>query len=292
MFIGGNWVLTHHRTDELNGRVSNEILNSYNLDYKNQTLASIIAGFHRIYGRRNEGITMSLEIVGNIDDETENLFERNILIWNLYVLSREFIDDAEYENAMLLIERAEKNFSRDVILGDDIGVYHVSWLEQILLRKAEVYLLTNKIDSFQEVTDKILLNRFEFFNKAYEVTGETIVGDRCTYSCLELMALELRRKDIDLAVNMIKQSIRHKAGSQIIDLLDEKIINKYKQNKYKIFDYYTKCFFEIPDKPFDNCSYGYCKTCKGFDRKGQCLKFNIGTDFFKSCSQYQAFNDK
>lgn len=285
-------MLSHHETDELNGKVSTLLIDSYNMDYQNYVLASIVAGFHRIYGRRNEGIYMSLEIIENIDDDTENLWERNILVWNLYILSREFIDDGEYDNALKLIVRAEKNWSRDVILGDEIGVYHVSWLEQILLRKAEVYLLTGQIEMFEMVTDQILVNRFEFFNTASEVTGETIIGDRCTYNCLELMSFDMRKRDIDKGIGIIKQAILHRGGT-LNNFLSKPAVKEVNSgNKYKAFDMYLRYYFELPDKPFDNCIYGYCRTCMSYDRKGTCTKFNIATDNYKSCSYYTGYNMK
>lgn len=156
-------MLKRHETEELKGKVSASILERYNVDYQNILLSSIIAGFHRAYGLRNEGIEMSVEITHDIGDNTENLWERNILVWNLYILTRELIDDKEYEKALEYIDRLEKNWSRDVILGDEIGFYHVSWIEQIWLRKAEVYLLTEKYDDFESITDKILQSRMKFF---------------------------------------------------------------------------------------------------------------------------------
>ncbi|EYE89033.1 hypothetical protein Q428_05085 [Fervidicella metallireducens AeB] len=206
-------MLNYYKTDDLQGKISSSILNEYKMDYKNLLLSSIVAGFHRAYGSRDVGISMARDIVNTINDYTENLWERNLLVWNLYILARDFIDDGEYEYALNYAERAEKNWSRDVILGDDIGVYHVSWIEQIWLRKAEIYLLTSQIGKFEETTDKILSERFNFFKYAEGITGERILKDRCTYSCFELMSLQKRKENIDIAVRMIKKAILYKGGS-------------------------------------------------------------------------------
>lgn len=282
-------MLNYHNTDELKGKVSSFILDKYDDDFQNFILASIVAGFHRAYGMRNEGISMSFEIVSSINDDTPNLWERNILVWNLYILSRECIDDGDYEEALEFIERAENNWSRDVILGDEIGVYHVSWIEQIWLRKAEVFLLTQDIPSFESITDKILLSRFDFFKKANEITNETVIRDRCTYNCFELMSFERRRNDISSAVSMIKQAIIHKGGD-FQNILSSGITPEVKKgNLYKAYDLCLKYFYSLSDSPYDSIIYGYCSTCKDYNRKDLCLRFNITTNEYKSCSFYENY---
>jgi serpin B len=93
-------MLTYHSIDGLEGKVSNSLLNCYAREYDNYTLASIIAGFLRLYGLRHDGISMSMEIVNNIGDDTQSLIDKNILVWNLYILAKEFIDDGAYENSL------------------------------------------------------------------------------------------------------------------------------------------------------------------------------------------------
>jgi hypothetical protein len=280
-------MLTYHRIDELKGKVSTTLLNNYTRDYQNLMMSSIIAGFHRAYGIRNEGISMSMEIVNSISDDTVKLWERNILVWNLYILSRELIDDNEYDDALKYSERAEANWSRDVLLSDDLGVYHVSWVEQIWLRQAEIYLLIDNKNSFKIVCDKILDKRMNLFNKAMQNTGEGINKDRCTYSCLELMAYEKRKHDIKAAVSMIKQAVKHKGA-----LTDDKFFIMFKEidnivQNTKLFDLWTKLYYKIPDSPFDNILYSYCKSCKHFNENEICSKFNIKTDAHKACSHFE-----
>lgn len=281
-------MLSYHNIDALNGKVSPSILNMYEMDYKNLTLSSIVAGFHRAFGLRDEGNMMSLEIINAIRDDTDSFNERNTLVWNLHILSREYIDNGMYEEAMSIIERAERNWTRDVILGDEIGVYHISWLEQLLLRKAEIYMLINNEEKFQKITDIILLNRFNYFVNAHKYTGESIVKDRCTYNCFELMAFESRRKNILLSLKMIKQAIKHRIGIDFEDNFNLRIaIAREKSgNLYKAFELYSKHYYKLPETSFDSIRYGYCKTCAYFDNN-KCRKTGTSIEFFKACSKYE-----
>jgi hypothetical protein len=281
-------MLSYHNIDVLDGKVSSSILNKYKMDYKNLTLTSIVAGFHRFFGLRDEGNMMSLEIINTIKDDADSLVERNILVWNLYILSKEYIDNAMYEEAMSIIERAERNWTRDVILGDEVGVYHISWIEQLLLKKAEIYMLINDTKCFQRITDTILLNRFSYFKKAYNFTGESILKDRCTYNCFELMAFESRKKNISLAINMIKQAISYRKGSCLGENLNLRVasVKEENGNLFKAFDLYLKHYYKLPEASFDSIGYGYCKTCAFFNGN-RCYKKEVFVEDFKACSKYE-----
>lgn len=281
-------MLNFHDTCDLEGKVPSSLLGMYKMDYRNLILASIIAGFHRSYGLRNEGIAISMEIINSIKDTTENLQEKNVLVWNLYVLSIETIDDNMYDDAMKIIDRAEKNWSRDLLLGDDIGVYHVSWLEQIWLKKAEIYLFVNDDDNFESITDKILYNRLSFFSKAEKATGETVIHDKCAYSCLELMALQKRRKDIKTALSIIKKALLYKGGGEVYMDANFKAAEEYEKKGmlYKAFQMYCENFYKMQDYSFDNIGYGYCRTCRHYNGKDTCLIRNILTNGNRACTQY------
>lgn len=280
-------MLTYHKTDELMGKVSKSILDKYTLNYENATLSSIIAGFHMTYGFRGEGLSMSMEILNSIKDGTESISDRNILVWTLYNLSEELINEGNYGIALKFIERAEKNFSRDVILGDEIGIYHVSWIEQIWLRKAKIFLMTEELNKFERLTDNILLSRFELFNNAQNFTRETIIGDRCTYTCFEIMAAERRKRNHFSAINLIKQAITHKGV-----YLNKKYY--YLSEKYEItepylrvFNLYSRFYYRLPNSSYDSIQYGYCKSCKEYSKEF-CNKKNIKTDERKACSLYMS----
>lgn len=278
-------MLTYHKTDELTGKVSRVILDKYAVNYENTLLSSIIAGFHMVCGLKGEGLSMSMEIINNISDETEDINERNILVWNLYNLTEELINEGNSDIALKFIERAEKNWSRDVILGDDIGVYHVSWIEQIWLKKAKIFLMTEESDKFEMLTDKILLNRFQFFKNAEEHTGETIIGDRCAYTCFEIMAAERRKNNSAAAINMIKQAITHKGV-----YLNKKyylLSDKYEKTEpyQRVFNLYSRFYYKLPNSSYDNIRYGYCKSCREYN-KNYCNKRNIKINEGKACSNY------
>lgn len=282
-------MLKYHNTSELEGKVASNLLDSYKTDYKNPLISSIIAGFHRSFGLRNEGISMSLEIINNIKDDTQSIEDRNVLVWNLYILSGEFIDEGIYEEAINVTKRAEKNWTRDVILGDKIGVYHVSWLEQLWQRQAEISLLIGDRKNFELIADKIMASRLDLYNKAEEITGETIIKDRCTYNCLELIAFEQRKHDIEKALAIIKQAIILKAGIREAELpyLGVSTHND-KVKLYNQFGMYLKYFYSIHEHPYDNLSYTYCKSCKYFYNKC-CKKLNREVEDYKGCSKYRNF---
>lgn len=279
-------MLSYHKTDELMGKVSKSLLENYALNYENTLLSSIIAGFHMSYGFKGEGLSMSMEIINNIDDDTEALNDRNILVWNLYNLSEELINEQNYDIALKFIERAERNWSRDVILGDEIGVYHVSWIEQLWLKKAKIFLLTEEIDKFEIITDRILLSRFSFFKEAEEHTGETIKGDRCTYTCFEIMAAEKRRKNSAAAIGLIKQAIMHKGVylNKKYYLLSEKY---EKAEPYqRVFNLYSRFYYRLSNSSYDCIDYGYCKTCREYNNSF-CSRHNININERRACSQYR-----
>lgn len=279
-------MLTYHKTDELMGRVSKSILESYALNYENNLLSSIIAGFHMAYGFKGEGLSMSMEIVNNIDDDTESLNDRNILVWNLYNLAEELINEQNYDIALKFIERAERNWSRDVILGDEIGVYHVSWIEQFWLKRAKIFLMTEERDKFEIITDKILQSRFNYFKAAEEHTGETILGDRCTYTCFEIMAAEKRRKGSKTAIDLIKQAILHKGVylNKKYYLLSE----KYEKSEpyQRVFNLYSRFYYRLSNSSYDCISYGYCKSCREYSYDF-CNRRSINANERRACSLYR-----
>lgn len=222
---------------------------------------------------------MALEIVESIKDDTPNLLERNLLVWNLYVLAQEFLEEGNLEKAMGFIERAEKNWTRDVLLGDEIGVYHVSWIEQFWYLKSQIYMLLYDEKNFQKMIDMILSSRYNLFKEAEQVTGETIIYDRCTYNAFEIMAIESRRKNIYKSIDFLKQAILIKGNLYVKE-------EKYNVNPYKYFDSLLNYFNSLQDRPYDNLKYLYCATCKFFDCD-VCKRFGITTDKFKACSMYE-----
>lgn len=280
-------MLKFHRIDDIEKFVSSTLLEDYKKNYTNLLLSSIMAGIHRTFGLRHEGIIMALEIVDTIKDDTSNLIERNLLVWNLYVLAHEFIEECSFERAMNFIERAEKNWTRDILLGDEMGVYHVSWIEQIWLLKSHIYMLLKDDNNFQRTTDMILDSRLKLFKEAEKETEETIIFDRCTYNAYEIMAMESRRKNILNAINFLKQAILIKGNIKVDN--DNKNISS---NPYKYYDNLMNFFNRLQEKPYDNIKYLYCASCRFFDGEGLCKRHGTTTDKFKACSMYEGQNKK
>lgn len=256
-------------------------------DAANPILSSILAGICRSYGLKNDSIAMSMELVDKIEDNAENFQDRNALVWNLYVLTKEYIEDGNYDKALELCRRAEDNWSRDVLLGDDTGAYHVSWIEQLWLKRAQIYMLNGKEESFEKITDNIIYNRMKFFQEAAESTGEGILKDKCTFSCFELMAFERKKKDYQGACSFLRQAIYHRGGGAMLERLsvsrDESIIHGR-------FRELLKLYYRLPDVPYDNICYGYCRTCMYFNGIDACEYHRISTDKRKACTCYHFKN--
>lgn len=277
-------MLNYHDINDIENKVSKTMIEEYKKNYSNLEIASIIAGFHRTYGLPHEGISISMEIVNSIKDDTENIHERNILVWNLYKLSEELINNENIDMGMKMIERAENNWSRDVILADNIGVYHISWIEQIWLKKSEIYLKLNDKINFERTTDLILQSRMNFFKEAEKITGETIFQDRCTYNCFEIMAAEEKEIDVKKAVMLIKQAIIHKGGYEIFNTIEKVKNNKRIKNP---LDMYIRYYHKLPEYPYDNVKYGYCSSCKYLEEGMKCKKHEIQVNEYKACSHWK-----
>lgn len=261
---------------------------SDNMEYKDLLLSTIAAGFFRAYGLRSKGSALSMDIINSISDDTYDISKRNILVWNLYVLAKEFTENENWDMALKYIERAEKNWSRDVILGDELGVYHVSWIEQIMLERAKLYMSLGRRSEFNKITEDILINRLDFLTLADKEIGEKDIRDRCTYSCYELIALESKiNKDIKYAGEMIIKALECK-GKKITANEIYKYYNSDKEiSSQHLFEIYYMKYRKIRNCSFDNMSYGYCQSCIDFKGEGRCEKNKNTTNKYKACSKYR-----
>jgi hypothetical protein len=279
-------MLKQYNVHTLSGKVSEGVIGSYLQDPKNLQVASVIAGFHRAFGSRNDGILMSLDIIGNIKDDSLISMERNLLVWNLYMLTSEFIEEGMYDKAMEFLSRAEYNWSRDVVLGDDLGVYHVSWLEQLWHKRAEIFFLLGDEVNFINECNKIMASRDALFLRAEELTGESMLLDRCSYSCLEIQAFSTRKSNIEKALELLEYAIVLKgADISYLEKHDAKD-SKHVSNPEKQYWNCLKYFYSLDNQPFDNIRYTYCASCKYYE-KGFCKIHQISVDEFKCCSKYR-----
>ncbi|WDU82343.1 hypothetical protein [Caloramator sp. Dgby_cultured_2] len=144
-----------------------------------------------------------------------------------------------------------------------MGVYHVSWIEQIWLLKSHIYMLLKDDNNFQRTTDMILDSRLKLFKEAEKETEEIIIFDRCTYNAYEIMAMESRRKNIVNAINFLKQAILIKGNIKVDN--DNKNISS---NPYKYYDNLMNFFNRLQEKPYDNIKYLYCASCRFLTVKG------------------------
>jgi len=261
---------------------------SEGMEYKDLLLSTITAGFYRAYGLRSKGFAISMDIVNSIDDNTYDISKRNVLVWNLYVLSREFAENENWDMAFKYIERAEKNWSRDVILGDELGVYHVSWAEQLFLERAKLYMSLGRRDEFRQITGNILKSRLNFISRAANEIGEKDIKDRCTYSCYELIAIESKmNRNIKYASKMIMKALEYKG----ISLEDYNACDCQRGDKkislQHLFEIYHIYYRNKPNYSFDSMSYGYCESCIDFKGVGMCDKTKMITNGHRACSKYR-----
>jgi RNA polymerase-binding transcription factor DksA len=207
------------------------------------------------------------------------------------MLSKEFIDDKEYDMALAFIDRMDRNWSRDLILGDKIGFYHVSWREQIWIRRAEVYMYTNKSEEFDRTIQKIIQSRLDFFMEAVRITGETIIGDRCTYSTYKLMACQRKKlNEMTRAINFMKKALYYKSNTLNITWQEynDRTADELQDNKQKLYDLYSQMYYRLSNNSYDDIHYGYCASCTNFmAEEGRCSLHNTSVDIHKACSQFR-----
>ena len=200
------------------------------------------------------------------------------------MLTKELIGDGDYDKALELCKRAESNWTRDVVLGDDTGAYHVSWMEQLWLQRAQIYMLKGECDSFESITDNIIYNRMKLFIEASETTGEGIIKDKCTFSCFELMAFERKKRDYQGACGFLRQAICHRGGEAMLERLTGTRDESFTHGRFREL---LKLYYRLPDVPYDNIHYGYCRTCRNFNGIDACEHHRISTDKRKACTMYQ-----
>lgn len=275
-------MLEFHEISELRGKVSKEFLDRYVEKHDDPVMGTLVSGFYRSSGFKSEAAAIALGIIESISLDTKSVKERNILVWNMYSIIKELLDEGEDERALYYCKQAEKLWSRDVILADTIGVCHVSWREQLWLKEAEVYMLNKDDCEFEKITDRIITERMRLFNEAERFTGEGIVLDKCTFRCLELMAWQMKRKDTKKACAFLRQAILCRGGGRIL-----RYIKKHNTKVLGSFANLLRLYHKLSDVPFDSMDYLYCKTCRHFDGTSWCIKHSMNTETTKACEQYE-----
>lgn len=255
-------------------------------------MLSFIADLHRSCGNFDLGTRISEDIAEKAHLGKDNLKETSIAVWNLYILSKIYIEQEKFDKAYRVLDAAERYWSKDLILADTTGMCRVRNKEDLWLRRAFGYLIQCRKNDFESMIDKVLLSRCEFYGKAYEVTGETPVRDGCLMDCFEYSSYMCRNlEDLKHAVVFIKTALRYMGRVPRDNNYLEGKISERKGDLKNAYTYYLKFYLSNRPKFFcENVSYGTCKSCCYFSTsdssEGICKRFSISVDQHKACSEY------
>lgn len=281
---------------ELRGKVPSIFLDNYFEDHQNIEMVSFLAGLHRSCGNFDLGIKISEAIVEKANIGEENNRETNIAVWNLYILSKIYIEQEKFDKAYRALDTAERYWSKDLILADNTGMCRVRNKEDIWLRRAFAYLIQGRKNDFESIIDKVMISRYELYNKAYRVTGETPVRDVYLLDCFEYSSYMCRNlEDIKHAIVFIKTALRYLGRvPRDNDFLEGKISEKNGDLK-NAYTYYLKFYLKNRPQVFcENTVYGTCKSCQYFKTTnsidGECRKRDMTVDQHKACSKYIPIN--
>ncbi|MEG2893437.1 MAG: hypothetical protein RR840_08780 [Clostridium sp.] len=267
----------------------NNFFGGYNGEKKeknNMIMSTLVGNFQKKFGLKSQGVDIISNIINNLSEDTECIVEKNILVFNLYNLIDEYIDLERYDLAKLQIEKAKRCFSRDVILGDSIGTFHVSWLEQILLKEAKLYMKLKDYIRAEDICRKVIDMREEIRKNAFRL-DESINTDLClaiSYRYLSKMNIQ---KNSSLGSDYIKRSIYYKCNNKDDYIAYIKKYNKMNSDKEESYSFLVKTYLNENPPSYDNIKYGYCETCI-YNKCLYCEKHAITITPRKACSEYKA----
>ncbi len=282
----------------LRGRVPTIFIENYLEDSDNIEMVSFLSGLHLSCGDFDLGVSICENIAEKANLDGDDLREKSIAVWNLYILSKVYIEQERFDKAYRALDNAERYWSKDMALIDGIDMYRVRNLEDLWIRRAFGYLMQGRYDSFESMIDKVMLKRYEFYQGAYEITGEVPIRDRCLLDCFEYSSYMCRNKEeLKQAVAFIKTAIRYLGRVPIDnDYIEGKMSEKNGELK-NAYDFYLK--FYLANRPQTLCDtilYETCGSCAYFDTKnwdyGECKKNNIYVDKHKACSKYLGISIK
>jgi hypothetical protein len=281
-----------YNVTQLRGKVPSILINNYLDDYENIELVSFIAGLHMSCGDFDLGIKMSEDIVEKAKMDDNNLKEVSIAVWNLYVLSKVYIEQEKFDKAYRALDNAERNWSKDFALYDTTGMYRVRNKEDLWLRRAFGYMIQGRKEDFECIIDRVMLSRYELYEKAYEITGEVPIRDACLIDCFEYSSYMCRNmEDLKHAIIFIKTALKYLGRVPIDDnYINGKMCERNGELK-NAYTYYLRFYLSSRPQFFcDSIIYDTCRTCAYFepgpDIEGQCKKRDIAVDLHKSCSKY------
>ncbi|MDI6618282.1 MAG: hypothetical protein QME45_06335 [Clostridiales bacterium] len=276
----------------LRGKVPSIFINNYLDDPQNIELLSFLAGLFRSCGDFDRGVKISEEIVNKADLNENNLKEISIAVWNLYILSKIYIEQERFDKAYRALDAAEKYWSRDLILVDITGMNQVRDKEDLWLRRAFAYMIQGRKGDFESIIDRVMLSRYELYNRAYEVTGEVPIQDHCLLDCFEYSSYMCRNmEDLKGAVIFIKTALRYLGKIPMDNNYLSGKISERKGDLMSAYTYYLKFYLTNRAQCFGGTLiYGTCKSCAFFETQngadGMCRRNNISSEQHKACSKY------
>ncbi|MEF9935633.1 MAG: hypothetical protein RR539_00200 [Clostridium sp.] len=257
----------------------------------NMIMSTLIGNFQKKFGLKSQGVDIISNIINNLSEDTECIVERNILVFNLYNLIDEYIDLERYDLAYSLIEKAKRCFSRDVILGDSLGSFHVSWIEQIMLKEAKLNMKIKENQRAEEICRNVIDMREQVRCSAAFI-DENIDTDLCLAISYRYLSKINIHKNNSLGADYIKKSIYYKC----INKDDYKAyIKRYSdinnEKDQEAYSFLVKTYLNELPPSYDNIKYGYCETCS-YNCNNYCQKHNIKVSCKKACAQYMSNCEK
>lgn len=254
----------------------------------NYLIKMISSGYFLNYGKVEEGTLLILDIIRSIEGNICSAKERNILIWCLYSMMKICIEEEDLQGVLKYGEQAEKLWSRELMLEDKTGVYHISWLEQILLRKAEAFIKAGETMEAMKLLEDIIQRRHSLIDKAERLTGDTIALDRCLYTGLFLQSQAIKGSSLQLSIDKLKAALEVKTGYFSIDTVkrSEKLEEKYYKRLDKLYSLYVSFYNNIKDSSYDIIKYMYCGSCR-FNSCWNCTLRGLRIYRWQSCDNYE-----
>jgi len=278
----------------LRGKVPSIFMDNYYEDSQNVELLSLIAGLHRSFGDFDLGIKISEDIADKVPMGEDNMRETSIAVWNLYILSKIYIEQEKFDKAYRALDIAERYWSKDLILADSTGMCRLKNKEDLWIRRAFGYLIQGRKNDFESMVDRIILSRYELYGKAHEVTKETPVRDIYLLDCFEYSSYMCRNlEEIKHALIFIKTALRYLGKIPINnDYLEGKRFERAGDLK-NAYTCYLKFYLENRPQFFsDTIAFGTCKCCIYFNPtgnlEGECKSRGIKVDQSKGCSKFSA----
>lgn len=253
----------------------------------NLIMSTFIANFHIKFGLKNKGIEITKNIVDNISNKESNLVKKNLLLWNNYILLEEYIELEMYNISKEILKSLKNIYSRESLLGDIVGNFHISWYEQILLKEADINFKIENFDNAIELCKSVIYKREKIKLGASSI-GEKVKVDRCKSEAYYILGKIYFNIKIEKAIEYIKLALYHKSvNKELYKVLLKKSKDIGNQKGLKsMYIYLIKCYSREGSISYDNIRYLYCKSCK-YNSNNICDKNKFKISEKKTCRLYK-----